>query len=111
MITAGTAIREAVRIIREEGGVVVGIVVALDRGERVGGDDKNENETGDEQGDGSNSSGRSSAIGQIRKELGIPVLAVLTLEDVINGLRENRMGSEDNLKRLEEYRSRYRATD
>ena len=116
VITAGTAIREAVGIIEQEGGVVVGIVVALDRGERVGGsggdgDDGSGDRNGGERKSESESeseSGKSSAIGQIRKELGIPVLSVLTLDDVIEGLRES--GSGEDLKRLEEYRSRYQAT-
>ena len=114
VITAGTAIREAVGIIEQEGGVVVGIVVALDRGERIGGgegDDDSGDRNGGERKSKSESqseSGKSSAIGQIRKELGIPVLSVLTLDDVIEGLRES--GSGEDLKRLEEYRSRYQAT-
>lgn len=98
VITAGTAIRDAVRIIQQEGGVVVGIMVALDRGERVGDEDN-----------GSEVDSRKSAIGQIRKELSIPVLAVLTLDDIISGLEG--MGSDGDLKRLEEYRMRYKATE
>ena len=107
MITAGTAIGEAVGIIEQEGGVVVGIVVALDRGERVGGDGGSvSGEDGKYTG---GSSGGRSAIGKIRKELGIPVLSVLTLDDVIDGLRES--GSVEDVKRLEEYRNRYQATE
>ena len=99
VITAGTAIREAMKIIQQEGGVVAGIMVALDRGERIGGG-------GD---DGSEDDGARSAIGQIRRELNVPVLAVLTLDDIISGLEG--MGSDGDLKRLEEYRMRYKAIE
>ena len=98
VITAGTAIREAVSIIQQEGGIVAGITVALDRGEKIGGG-----------GDGPEVEGGRSAIGQIRKELDIPVLAVLTLDDIISGIRE--MGSVEDLKRLEEYRMKFKAAE
>lgn len=108
VITAGTAIREAIEIIKAQGGELVGIVVAVDRQERtpsvaekegkgvVGGDD-----------DGSES--KSSAIGEVRRETGVPVLAVLTLEDIIAGAEKLGMGEE--VKKMEEYRRQYGAAD
>ena len=39
VITAGTAIREALALIREAGGMPAGIVIGLDRQEIVGDDD------------------------------------------------------------------------
>ncbi|KAF8471992.1 phosphoribosyltransferase-like protein [Kalaharituber pfeilii] len=65
VITAGTAIRESVGIIRESGGVVVGIVVALDRMERV--------REGSEE----------SAIAEVRREVGCGVWSVLSLEELV----------------------------
>jgi orotate phosphoribosyltransferase len=91
VITAGTAIREAVDIIKKEGGELVGIVVAFDRQERL------------EEGSG------ASAIGQVKKEYGIPVIAILTLDDLVEYLRGT--GSEEDMKRLEEYREKYQAKD
>ena len=96
VITAGTAMKEAIETLKSEEAEVVGIVVALDRMERIGGDDiKEEN--------------RKSAIGQIREELGIPVLTVLTLNDIVESLENS--GSANDLRRLKEYRDRYQAID
>lgn len=97
VITAGTAIREAIDIIRKEKGILVGIVVALDRMEKMP-------TTTDDDG-----SQRPSAIGQVRKEYGVPVISILTLDDIIESLKST--GSVDDVKRLEEYRRRYKATD
>ncbi|KAF2877371.1 phosphoribosyltransferase-like protein [Massariosphaeria phaeospora] len=97
VITAGTAIREAIEIIRKEGGELVGIVVAFDRLEKT---------PSAEDDDGTP---RPSAIGEVRKQYGIPVLAILTLDDVVEYLKS--LGSADDLKRLDEYREKYRASD
>jgi orotate phosphoribosyltransferase len=97
VITAGTAIREAIEIIKAEGGELVGIIVAFDRLE------KTPSATDDD------GTARPSAIGEVRKQYGIPVLAILTLDDVVEYLRS--LGSEDDLKRLDEYREKYRASD
>ena len=45
-----------------------------------------------------------SAIGEVRKQYGIPMLAILTLDDVVEYL--TGLGTEDGLKRLEEYRNK-----
>ncbi|KAF2019280.1 orotate phosphoribosyltransferase [Aaosphaeria arxii CBS 175.79] len=97
VITAGTAIREAIDIIKKEGGELVGIIVAFDRLE------KTPSATDDD------GTPRPSAIGEVRKQYGIPVLSILTLDDVVEYLRG--LGSEDDLKRLDEYREKYRASD
>lgn len=91
VITAGTAMREACSIIAKEGGILVGVVVALDRMERIPGGD-----------------GRGSAIGEVRREFGVPVLSIVTLEDLIGELRG--VGGEE-LKRMEEYKRVYGASD
>jgi len=98
VITAGTAIREAIDIIKKEGGILVGIIVAFDRLEKT---PAKEGEDEDAL--------RGSAIGQIRKEYGIPVISILNLDDVVEFLKS--MGSEEDLRRLEEYRVKYKATD
>lgn len=97
VITAGTAIREAIEIIKKEGGELVGIIVAFDRLE------KTPSATDDD------GTPRPSAIGEVRKQYGIPVLAILTLDDVVEYLRS--LGSDDDLKRLDEYRAKYKASD
>ncbi|MET0892408.1 MAG: orotate phosphoribosyltransferase [Pseudoxanthomonas sp.] len=65
VITAGTAIREAVGLIRAGGGRVAGIVVALDRQEVLG--------------DGP----RLSAAQSVAAETGAPVVAVANLHDLL----------------------------
>jgi orotate phosphoribosyltransferase len=97
VITAGTAIREAIDIIKKEGGELVGIIVAFDRQEKTPTANDDDGKPG------------PSAIGEVRKHYGIPVLAILTLDDVVEYLRG--LGGEDDLKRLDEYRAKYKASD
>jgi orotate phosphoribosyltransferase len=65
VITAGTAIREALAIIREANGIPAGIVVALDRQEIASEDDPR------------------SAAQAVAAETGIPVIAVANLSDLL----------------------------
>ncbi|KAL2815679.1 phosphoribosyltransferase-like protein [Aspergillus granulosus] len=91
VITAGTALREAVGIIEKEGGIVSGVVVLLDREERV------------------SDSESKSAIGVAQRDLGekIPIRAVIGLHDLIEKLG-NEIG-ESEVQRLKDYRARYGA--
>lgn len=97
VVTAGTAKREAIEKIRKEGGIVVGILIALDRMEKL------PHPSGDD------SLPMPSAIGEIRKEYGIPVLSILDVDDIIGGLRD--IGREEDVRRMEEYREKYKASD
>ncbi|KAK0619862.1 phosphoribosyltransferase-like protein [Immersiella caudata] len=97
VVSAGTAKREAIGKIQSEGGVVAGIVVALDRQETLPSSDSDA------------SSDRPSAIGALRKEYGIPIISVLTLDDILAGVKG--LISEDDIKRVEEYRAKYKASD
>ena len=65
VITAGTAIREALAIISAAGGTPTGIVIALDRQERAGDDDPR------------------SAAQVVAAEHAIPVIAVAGLDDLL----------------------------
>jgi orotate phosphoribosyltransferase len=97
VITAGTAKREAIAKIRKEGGIVTGIVVALDRMEKLPSPD------------GDDSKPMPSALGEIRKEYNIPIVAILTLDDIIAGMKN--FATEEDIKRTEEYRTKYKASD
>lgn len=97
VVTAGTAKREAIDKIRKEGGIVAGILVALDRMEKL------------PHPDGDDSLPMPSAIGEIRKEYQIPVWSILDMNDIIGVLRET--GREEDVKRMEEYREKYKASD
>ncbi len=67
VITAGTAIREALALIRDAGGIPAGIVIALDRQEVVDID----------------AADRASAAQHVAAEHGIPVVAIATLTDLL----------------------------
>ena len=88
VITAGTAIREALAIIKGAGGTPAGIVVALDRQEIASETD------------------RRSAAQAVAEEAGIPVVAVATLADLLDFASGNPelVGYRQP---LEDYRSRY----
>jgi orotate phosphoribosyltransferase len=86
VISAGTSVRESVRIIRSHGAEPAGLVIALDRQER-GQDER-------------------SAVEQVSADLGIPVTPILRLEHLIEYLSESP-GREDELERIRVYRTRY----
>jgi orotate phosphoribosyltransferase len=88
VITAGTAIREALAIISASGGQPAGIVIALDRQERVQDD------------------AALSAAQTVATEHGIPVIAVATLSDLLSFTEHSTHLSTDR-DRLLAYRARY----
>ena len=99
VVTAGTAKKQAIDLIRRQGGEVVGIIVALDRQEKMPAAAGEDDEDGVP---------RPSAIGALEKEFGIPFLSVLTLDDLVNGLRQKGRGADAD--RCEAYRAKYRAS-
>ncbi|MEX0975773.1 MAG: orotate phosphoribosyltransferase [Woeseia sp.] len=86
VITAGTAVREAHRIIRNAGAEVAGLVISLDR-EEVGSDSR-------------------SAVQDIKQSLGIPVVSIVQLEDLVD-LLEDSTEFADSLQPVLEYRQKY----
>lgn len=90
VITAGTAIREALALIEQTGGVPAAIVIALDREEVVDAD----------------APVRRSAAQQVAADHGLPVIAVATLSDLLAfaGESADLVAERD---RLLAYRSRY----
>ena len=74
VLTAGTAVREAVGLIDGAGGTLCGVVIAMDRQE-VDADGQ-------------------TAVEKLAVELSVPVLSLLTLQDVIEYL--DSPGHEDN---------------
>ncbi|ARO67789.1 orotate phosphoribosyltransferase [Xylella fastidiosa subsp. pauca] len=71
VITAGTAIREVLRIIRNAGGTPTGIAVALNRQEIT------------------SETNRQSSVQALMAETGIPVVAIATLSDLLAFVEEN----------------------
>ena len=66
VITAGTAIRESVQLISEQGAVAAGVIIGLDRCER--------------------GQGALSAVQEVQEEFGLRVISVISLHDVIEWL-------------------------
>ena len=89
VITAGTAIRESIDIIKTAGAIPAGVLLALDRQER-GGD------------------GELSAVQEVRAQFGIPVIAVIGLADLMQYMQGQ--GRETELANMQAYRDRYGAT-
>ena len=86
VISAGTSVRESVDIIRAAGATPCGVVIALDRMER--------------------GSGELSAVQEVRRDYGIPVLAVATLDDLMAYLR-NRPDFKEHEAAVARYRQEY----
>lgn len=85
VITAGTAIREAVDIIRTAGAEPMGVVLALDRQER--------------------GQGELSAVQEVERTLRVPVTSILKLADLISWLE--RSGTAEQLASVQRYRGQY----
>jgi len=86
VITAGTAVRETIGIIRQAGGTPAGVVIALDRQER--------------------GEGKLSAIQEVEKTFGIPVASIVGLSDLIEHLESSEEFSQF-LPLVEDYQNRY----
>ncbi len=86
VITAGTAIREAVDIIQAEGATTSAVLIALDRQEK----------------------GKSelSAIQEVNRDYGIDVFSIITMADLIDYLVGDDSLAQ-HLAAMEDYRSQY----
>lgn len=89
VITAGTAIRESLQIIRDQGAQAAGVLIALDRQER--------------------GQGPLSAAQEVTAEFGVPVLAIARLSDLLI-LTSERPELAEQQPRLQDYRQRYGVT-
>jgi orotate phosphoribosyltransferase len=85
VMTAGTAIRESVEIIRAQGATPAGVLIALDREER--------------------GQGERSAVQEVQETYGLPVVSVLRLRDLIEHLES--AGDKNFLEAVRGYRNRY----
>ena len=91
VITAGTAIRESVELIRRAGAEPVAVLLALDRQER--------------------GQGERSAVQEVESEFGLRCVSLLTLGDLIDILARPEAGAAalpvEHLQALRDYRTRY----
>ncbi|WP_100639254.1 orotate phosphoribosyltransferase [Marinobacter salexigens] len=86
VITAGTAIRESIDLIRASGAEPAGVLIALDRQER--------------------GKGALSAIQEVESEFGIPVVSIIRLEQILDYLETNPEFS-GHAAKVASYRERY----
>ena len=86
VITAGTAIREAVDIIKAEGASTSAVLIALDRQEK--------------------GKGELSAIQEVNRDYGIEVFSIITMVDLIDYLAGDESFGE-HLGAMEAYRQQY----
>ncbi|WP_114800823.1 orotate phosphoribosyltransferase [Moraxella canis] len=85
VMTAGTAMREVIALLDKAGASVAGIIVALDRKEKGQGD--------------------QSAIQELAESLQVPVLALVTMDDIVEYVAKH--GSQDELAQMQAYRAEY----
>ncbi|MEW8205281.1 MAG: orotate phosphoribosyltransferase [Candidatus Thiodiazotropha taylori] len=86
VISAGTSVRESVEIIKHEQATPAGVVIALDRQER--------------------GQGERSAIQEVEADYGLPVSAIVRLEQLIEYLQQKEDSATD-LERIQAYRQTY----
>lgn len=86
VITAGTAIRESLGLIRDNAAIPAGVLVALDRQER--------------------GNGTLSATQEISAEFGIPVISIVGLGDLLDYAGEHDQLA-DERQRMQQYRDRF----
>jgi len=86
VITAGTAVREAMQLIKDESAELAGVVIALDRQER--------------------GTGKRSAIQEVEQDYAIPVASIIKLENIAQYLVKQ---SDDAtlIDRVQQYRDEY----
>ncbi|MDP1540253.1 MAG: orotate phosphoribosyltransferase [Moraxellaceae bacterium] len=90
VITAGTAIREVMTLVQGAGAQAVAVVVAVDRQER--------------------GQGELSAIQEVARDFGLPVLSIISLTQIINYLEETGLHAE-HLQAVRAYRDEFGIND
>ncbi len=86
VITAGTAIREVMQIIQQEGAQAAGTLIALDRQER--------------------GQGELSAIQEVERDFGMPVISIVSLQQIMQYLAEDAQ-LKAHLPAVQRYRDAY----
>lgn len=86
VITAGSAIRESMKLIQAAGASLAAVLIALDRQER--------------------GQGKLSAVQEVERDYGCKVMAIITLDDLVLYLQQ-QPAMKQHLLALQEYRQRY----
>jgi len=85
VITAGTAVREVINIINQSEATPAAVLIGLDRQER--------------------GNGNISAIQEVEETFNIPVISIVTLDDIILYMTEK--GQMENVNAMKQYRQEY----
>ena len=86
VISAGTSVRESVELIRAHGATPAAVSIALDRKER--------------------GKGELSAVQEVQRDYGMPVVAIATLDDLL-GYLAHSPDLADNQAKVQAYRDQY----
>jgi orotate phosphoribosyltransferase len=94
VISAGTSVRESVTMIRAAGAEPAAVLIALDRMERSGKD---------------GALSENSAVQEVAREFGIPVISIASLDDLFTYLSGDTAGAElgQHKEAVAAYRTRY----
>jgi orotate phosphoribosyltransferase len=98
VMSAGTAARESIALIKAAGATPHAVVIALDRQEMAT----------EKQADGSTQDVPYSAVQYVREQVGLQVCAIAELSDLLAYLNaQNGSGMSEHLARTQAYRARY----
>jgi orotate phosphoribosyltransferase len=93
VISAGTSVRESVRLIEAAKATPAAVLIALDRMERVGAD---------------GALSKHSAVQDVEHTHGCPVVSIASLDDILNLIEQGHDGEfEEHRDAVLEYRARY----
>lgn len=88
VITAGTAIRTVLPLLKEQADVdITALIISVDRMEK--------------------GKGELSAVQEVKKDFGINVYCIVTMEDIIDAIKNNIIPGKEYLEKMIEYRNIY----
>lgn len=88
VITAGTAIRQVIPVLKASADVdITGMVISVDRMEK--------------------GKGELSAVQEVKEEFGINVYSIVTINDIIEAIKEGVIEGKEYLNKMIEYRETY----
>ena len=88
VITAGTAIRTVLPILKEQANVdITALIISVDRMEK--------------------GKGELSAVQEVKKDFGINVYSIVTMEDIIEAIKNDVIPGKEYLDKMLEYRNTY----
>ena len=88
VITAGTAIRQVIPVLKSNADVnITGMVISVDRMEK--------------------GKGELSAVQEVKEEFGINVYSIVTINDIIQAIKDGVIEGKEYLDKMIEYRETY----